>query len=98
MYGVVKFVIYHGYGPVHTIAARADLSEFEFEELQLTDPQSICIWQFKPMLVVFFGLNSEMYIVNLQALWSNSSTNIFSSLKEIECTSPWVGWLKGCKR
>jgi hypothetical protein len=61
MSGVVKFVIYHGYDAVRTTAAGADLSEFQFEELQLTDPQSIHIRQFKLMMVAFFGLNSEVY-------------------------------------
>jgi hypothetical protein len=81
---VVKFVIYHGYVAVRTTAARADLSEFQFEELQLTDPQSICIRHFKLMLMAFFGLNFEVYIVSLHALWSNSSINIFCHLKEID--------------
>jgi hypothetical protein len=43
MSGVVKFVIYHRYVVVRATAAGADLSEFQFEELQLTDPQSIRI-------------------------------------------------------
>jgi hypothetical protein len=83
MSGVVKFVIYYGYNAVRTTAARADLSEFQFEELQLSDPQSILIRQFKSMLVVFFGLNSEMYTVSLQDLWSNSRINIFKILVSI---------------
>jgi hypothetical protein len=73
---VVKFVTYHGYGAVCTTAARANLSDFQFEELQLTAPQSIHIWHFKLMLVVYFGLNYEVYIVSLQVLWSNSSIYI----------------------
>jgi hypothetical protein len=31
-------------------------------------------------------------------LWSNSNSNIYCQLKEIERTSQWVGWLKGCER
>jgi hypothetical protein len=50
------------------------------------------------MLVVFLGLDPKLYTVSLQALWSNSSTNIYCHLKEIERTSQWVGWLKGCER
>jgi hypothetical protein len=50
------------------------------------------------MLVVFLGLDPELYIVSLQALWSNSSTDIYCQLQEIEHTSQWVGWLKGCER
>jgi hypothetical protein len=50
------------------------------------------------MLVVFLELDPKLYTVSLQALWSNSSTNIYCQLKEIECTSQWVGWLKGCER
>jgi hypothetical protein len=34
---VVTFVIHHGYGAVRTTAARADLSEFQYQELRLTD-------------------------------------------------------------
>jgi hypothetical protein len=87
---VVKFVIYHGYGAVRMTSAGDDLSEFRFEELELTDPQSTHIRQFKSVLMSFFGLNFEVYTVSLQALWSNSSTNILCCLKEIEHTSHWV--------
>jgi hypothetical protein len=91
------FVIYHGYGAVCTTAAGADLSEFQYQELQLTNPQSIRIGNFKSMSVIFFGLNPELYTVSLQDPWSNYSTNIFCHLKETERTSYWVGWLKGCE-
>jgi hypothetical protein len=47
------------------------------------------------MIVVFLGLDPEVYTIRLQALWSNSSTNMYCQLKEIERTSQWVGWLKG---
>jgi hypothetical protein len=87
MSGVVKFVIYHGCGMVHTTAAGDDTSEFQFEELELTNPQSVCIRQFKSMLMAFLGLDSEVYTVSLQALWSNSSTNILCHLKDLEHTS-----------
>jgi hypothetical protein len=87
MSGIVTFVIHHGYGAVRTTVAGADLSDFQYQELQLTNPQSIRIGHFKSMLVIFFGLNSELYTVSLQALWSNYSTNIFCYLKEIERTS-----------
>jgi hypothetical protein len=52
---VVTFVIHHGYDTVRTTAAGADLSEFHYQELQLTDPQSVRIGHFKLMLVVFLG-------------------------------------------
>jgi hypothetical protein len=55
MSGVVTFVIYHEYGAVCTNAAGADLSEFQYQELQLTNPQSIRIGHFKSMLVIFLG-------------------------------------------
>jgi hypothetical protein len=64
----------------------------------LTDPQSVRIGHFKKMIVVFLGLDPEVSTISLQALWSNSSTNIYCQMKEIECTSEWVGWLKGCER
>jgi hypothetical protein len=91
MSGVVMFVIHYGYDTVRTTDARADLSQFEYEELNLTDPQSIRIGHFKKMLVVFLGLDPELYTVSLQALWSNSSTDIYCQLQEIERTSQWVG-------
>jgi hypothetical protein len=98
MSGVVTFVIHYGYGAVHTSHVGADLSEFHYEKLQLTDPQSIRIGHFKKMIVMFLGLDPEVYTISLQALWSNYSTNIYCKLKEIERTSQWVGWLKGCER
>jgi hypothetical protein len=98
MSGVVTFVIHYGYGAAHSTDAGADLSQFEYEELNLTDPRSIRIGDFKKMLVVFLGLDLKLYTVSLQTLWSNSSSNIYCQLKEIECTSQWVGWLKGCER
>jgi hypothetical protein len=98
MFGVVTFLIHYGSGAVRTSNVGADLSEFHYQELQLTDPQSICIGHFKKMIVVFLGLDPEVYSISLQALWSNSSTNIYCQLKEIERTSQWVGWLKGCER
>jgi hypothetical protein len=81
------FVIHYGYGAAHSTDAGADLSQFEYEELNLTDPRSIRIGDFKKMLVVFLGLDLKLYTVSLQTLWSNSSTNIYCQLKEIECTS-----------
>jgi hypothetical protein len=98
MSGVVTFVIHYGYGAVRSSDAGADLSEFEYHELELTDPQSIRIGDFKKMLVVFLGLDPKLYTVSWQALWSNSSTIIYCQLKEIERTSQWVSWLKGCER
>jgi hypothetical protein len=50
------------------------------------------------MLMVFLGWDRKLYTVSLQALWSNSSSNIYCQLKEIERTSQWLGWLKGCER
>jgi hypothetical protein len=41
------FVIHYRYGAVHSSNVGADLSEFQCEKLQLTDPQSIRIGQFK---------------------------------------------------
>jgi hypothetical protein len=55
MYGVVTFVIHHGYGAVRMTAAGADLSEFQYQKLKLTDPQSIHSGHFKSMLVIFLG-------------------------------------------
>jgi hypothetical protein len=98
MSGVVTFVIHYGYSAVRSSNVGADLSEFQCEKLQLTDPQSIRIGQFKNMIVVFIGLDPEVYTIRLQALWSNSSTNMYCQLKKIERTSQWVGWLKGCER
>jgi hypothetical protein len=98
MSGVVMFVIHYGKGAVRSSNVGADLSEFQYVEVQKTDPQSICIGVFKKMIVVFLGLDPKMYTIRLQALWSNSSTNIYFQLKEIERTSLWVGWLKGCER
>jgi hypothetical protein len=55
MSGLVKFVIHYGYGAVRSSDAGADLSDFEYHVVKLTDPQSIRIWEFKRMLMVFLG-------------------------------------------
>jgi hypothetical protein len=98
MSGLVKLVIHYGYGAVRSSDARADLSDFEYHEVEFTDPQSIRIGDFKGMLMVFLEWDRKLYTVSLQALWSNSSSNIYCQLKEIERTSQWVSWLKGCER
>jgi hypothetical protein len=98
MSGLVKFVIHYGYGAVRSSNAGADLSDFEYHVVELTDPQIICIGDFKRMLMIFLGWDRKLYTVSLQALWSNSSSNIYYQLKKIERTSQWVGWLKGCER
>jgi hypothetical protein len=41
MSGVVTFVIHYGYGAVRSSNVAADLSEFQYEKLELTDPHSI---------------------------------------------------------
>jgi hypothetical protein len=77
MSGVVTFVIHYGYGAVRSSNVGADLSEFQCEKLELTDHQSMRIGQFKKMIVVFLGLDPEVYTIRLQALWSNNSTNMY---------------------
>jgi hypothetical protein len=67
MSGVVTFVIHYGYGAVRTSNVGADLSEFQFQKLELTDPQSIRIEHFKKMIVVFLGLDPEVYTISLQS-------------------------------
>ncbi|KAK1666710.1 hypothetical protein QYE76_054869 [Lolium multiflorum] len=76
----------------------ADLSEFQYEELHLTNPKTWRVSQLKEWLTVNFGLNPEAYTVGVHALWSSSSTQIFWRLKPIERTSQWVHWLEACER
>jgi hypothetical protein len=38
MSGLVKFVIHYGYGAVRSSDAGADLSDFEYHEVEFTDP------------------------------------------------------------
>jgi hypothetical protein len=65
MSGVVTFVIHYGYGAVRSSNVGDDLSEFLCENFQLTDPQSIRIGHFKNMIVVFLGLDPEVYTISL---------------------------------
>jgi hypothetical protein len=84
MSGLVRFVIHYRYGAVRSSDAGADLSDFEYYEVEFTDPQSMRIEEFKRMLMVFkrilmvfLGWDRKLYTVSLQALWSNSSSNIY---------------------
>jgi hypothetical protein len=86
MSGLVQFVIHYRYGAIRSSDARADLSDFEYHVVEFTDPPSIRIGEFKRMLMVFLGWDRKLYTVSLQALWSNSTSNIYCQLKEIEHT------------
>jgi hypothetical protein len=68
MSGLVRFVIHYGYGAVRSSDAGADLSDFEYHEVEFTDPQSMRIGEFKRMLMVFLGWDHKLYTVSLQAL------------------------------
>jgi hypothetical protein len=68
MSGVVAFVIHYGYGTVRTSNVGADLSEFQYQELELTDPQSIRIGHFKKMIVVFLGLDPYQLASSVEQL------------------------------
>nr|XP_051214081.1 uncharacterized protein LOC127331894 [Lolium perenne] len=76
----------------------ANLSEFQYEELHLSNPKTWRVSQLKEWLTVNFGLNPEAYTVGVHALWRSSSTQIFWRLKPIERTSQWVHWLEACER
>ena len=77
MSDVVKFVFYYGSGTVVTDEHGADLSQFQYVELDLTTPQIWTVSQLKEWLVGCLGLNPEKYTVGVHALWTQSSSNIF---------------------
>ena len=73
---LVKFVVHYGAGTVRTNQMGADLSEFQFIELELTTPKTWTVSQLKDWLTVSFGLNPETYTVGVHALWTKSRPNI----------------------
>ena len=97
MSDLVKFVFYYGFGTVQTNEQGADLSEFDFVELDLTAPQTWSVSQLKEWLTGCLGLNPQTYTVGVHALWTRSSSNIFWILRPIDRTAQWVKWLKGCE-
>jgi hypothetical protein len=53
-------------------------------ELELSAPQTWRLSQLIEWLTVNFMLNPKTFSVNVHALWSNSSTNIFWQIKPME--------------
>ena len=90
MSDVVKFVFYYGPGTVQTNEIGVDLSEFQYIEVPLTDPQTWSISQVTDWLTASLGLNTETYTVGVHALWTRSSSNVYFYLRPIQRRSQWV--------
>lgn len=95
---IVRFVVHYGAGTVRTNHMGVDLSEFKFVELDLPDPETVSLSQAKDYFTTSFGLDPQMYTVSMQALWTNSRTEVMWELKMIDRNSQWIHWLQGCKR
>jgi hypothetical protein len=93
MSDLMKFVVYYGPGNVRTTPVEADLSEFQYVELELSAPQTCRVCQLKEWLTVNFGPNPEAYTVGVHALWTISTSKVFWHLKPIDQTSQWVIWV-----
>ena len=66
-------------------------------ELDLPGPEIVSISQAKDWFTQNFSLDPEMCTVSVQALWSNTRSNIMWELKMIDRTSQWIHWLQACK-
>ena len=99
MSDVVKCTFYYGHGTVLINELGADLSQFQYSELELNSPQTWSISQVKDWLAGCLGLNPEIDTVGVHVLWSKSRSraDIFFYLRPIDRTSQWVRWLQACE-
>ena len=83
----VNFAVYYGPGTVRTNEMGVDLSEFSRVDLQLPSPEKASITDLKYWLTANFSLNTETTTVSIQAVWTQSVSNICWVLKPIERNS-----------
>ena len=81
---IVKFVVHYGAGTIRTNHTGVDLSEFQFVELDLPDPETVSLSQAKDYFTKSFSLDPQMCTVSIQALWTNCQSEIMWELKMID--------------
>ena len=98
MSDLVKIMFFYGPGRVRMCDTGADLSDFQYTDVDLPAPQTWSLSQVKDWLSGSLGLDSQTQTVSVHAWWSHSRTNIYFVLRPLECDSDWVRWLKGCAK
>ena len=89
MSNLVKCLFFYGPGEVVVNEHGADLGEFRWSELELSDPQTWSISQLKDWLAACLGL-PETDTVGVHALWTKTRSPVFFYLRPIERTSQMV--------
>ena len=77
MSNLVKCLFYYGPGTVVVNELGADLGQFRWSELELSDPQTRSISQLKDWLAACLGLNPETDTVGVHALWTKTRSPVF---------------------
>ena len=98
MSDLVKIRYFYGPGRVQICDTGADLSEFDYIDIDMPAPQTWSISQVKDWLTGNLGLDNQTQTVSVHAWWSQSRTNIYFILKPLESDSEWVRWLKVCAK
>ena len=96
MSNLVKCLFFYGPGEVVVNEHGADLGEFRWSELELSDPETWSISQLKDWLAACLGLNPQTDTVGVHALWTKTRSPVFFYLRPIERTSQMVRSLQGC--
>ena len=87
MSDLVKIRYFYGPGRVQICDTGDDLSQFDYIDIDVPDPQTWSVSQVKDWLAGNLGLDSQMQTVSVHAWWSHSKTNIYFVLKPLECDS-----------
>ena len=77
MSNLVKCLFYYGPGEVVVNEHGADLGEFRWSELELSDPETWSISQLKDWLAACLGLNPQTDTVGVHALWTKTRSPVF---------------------
>src|SRR3954466_6091724 len=98
MSDLVKIRFHNGPGSVQMCETGADLSEFQYIDVDLPSPQTWSLSEVKDWCAGSLGLDTQTYTVSVHAWWSHSRKNVYFVLKPLQRDSDMVRWLKGCEK
>ena len=93
----VVFRFFYGAGFVRTNQHGVDLSEFNFMDEVLQNPETVPVTQLKDWLCVRLGL-PPTHTVGVHALWTKSRQTPNFYLRPIEAQQKWVKFVQACQK